>query len=225
MLIFIFPIIAIFAFSILYALYPDIYLQLIQEDSVIEYGQAGLFLLASIVGFISTAKLRKLTNKFIFWVILLFSLGCFIIFAEEISWGQRIFSVQTPASLSWRSTQNEINFHNTRAVQDHIRLFYFIACSYAATAWIFIRHSNLGALDVRRFIIPQWNAIFYFVPIAVFYYWHDYVREPNAMYILWPQVAAWRHQEFFEILFALGCFIVAITNHRKVQNLLIKPAT
>jgi hypothetical protein len=41
---------------------------------------------------------------------------CFISFGEEISWGQRIFGIETPAFIADANRQSELNFHNLYAL-------------------------------------------------------------------------------------------------------------
>lgn len=87
---------------------------LTREDSLYEVVSAILFLLTAIVflaTFIKNKKRSLLANKgnLIFLLLgLLFLFG----FCEEISWGQRIFSVATPEVLQDANRQGEINLHN-----------------------------------------------------------------------------------------------------------------
>jgi hypothetical protein len=47
------------------------------------------------------------------WVVAAFFVG-----AEEISWGQRIFGIKTPAAISELNYQNEITLHNMQFMYD-----------------------------------------------------------------------------------------------------------
>lgn len=39
-------------------------------------------------------------------------IGALVMAMEEISWGQRVFHIDTPDFFQRHSTQNELNFHN-----------------------------------------------------------------------------------------------------------------
>ncbi len=43
---------------------------------------------------------------------MIFLFVCFISLGEEISWGQRIFNIQTPKFIADANRQSELNFHN-----------------------------------------------------------------------------------------------------------------
>src|SRR5690606_35811437 len=76
------------------------------EDGVVEIIGATFFLIASVLFF----KVFYRTGDN-YWFILL-SILFFFGFGEEISWGQRIFDVETPAALKELNAQQEINIHN-----------------------------------------------------------------------------------------------------------------
>ena len=88
--------------------------ELLGEDGLVEYlsvfyWAVGLFF----SGLILLKQTKKRINKLLV-LILLFV--CFISLGEEISWGQRIFNIQTPESISKANSQGEINFHNLYAL-------------------------------------------------------------------------------------------------------------
>lgn len=95
-------------------------LRLTVEDGVVETLGAIMFLVAS-VGFglayfrsscsrQDVSALMGQTRKNIFYLLLslMFLLG----FLEEISWGQRIFGIETPTVIANVNRQEEINIHN-----------------------------------------------------------------------------------------------------------------
>ena len=79
---------------------------LMDEDGLVEYLSV-LFWGAGIIFSIFLIKIKK--NKS---VVLVFLIVCFISLGEEISWGQRIFNIQTPEFMADANRQSEINFHN-----------------------------------------------------------------------------------------------------------------
>lgn len=94
---------------------------LASEDGLYESIGAIFFLVASVFFLISYMKdkkgndfsvfsLRVQFKKNIFFVLL--ALMFFLGFGEEISWGQRIFDIQTPEAMKEINVQDEINIHN-----------------------------------------------------------------------------------------------------------------
>ncbi len=89
----------------------ELYLLIIREDGVIEYLTASFLLFASIKLFFFFLKIYKKYSVFNFGL-LSYSLVLFFGFGEEISWGQRIFGIQSPLFFSENNFQGEINIHN-----------------------------------------------------------------------------------------------------------------
>lgn len=80
-----------------------------KEDGFIEQGTAFIFLIS---GFLSASVAMKTSVRSRKIVHVLFAIGFFFCFGEEISWGQRIFGFETPEMLSESNVQNEFNLHN-----------------------------------------------------------------------------------------------------------------
>ena len=90
------------------------YRTLIEEDGVVEWLTAFSLLGCSAICFLRVFKLKgKRSRKFI---LILFLLGLFFLFGmgEEISWGQRIFNIDSSDFFLEHNTQEEVNFHNLK---------------------------------------------------------------------------------------------------------------
>jgi hypothetical protein len=83
----------------------DLAVQLASEDGIFEYATAAFFLNTAIL----LVKAFTLKRSFLF---LPLSLIFFVGFGEEISWGQRIFGIDTPESIAAKNMQGEMNLHN-----------------------------------------------------------------------------------------------------------------
>jgi hypothetical protein len=219
-IIFFLPVLILSVFVYIYVNFPDTYLRLIVEDAFVENTQALFFLLSSIIGFLSVWVIRKSGYKQIFWLILMFAVGCLFIFFEEISWGQRIFDLKTPFYFQSHNAQHEITIHNMYIFKGKIKWLYFFIGIYGGLGWIFIRNSSFKAADLRRFIIPEWYCSLYFILQSFFCIYISFIQPPGKDFFLWPQVKAWRHGELFELLLALGFFLIAFGNYRKITKLL-----
>jgi len=92
---------------------------LVIEDGPYENVGAFFFLVASCLFFLSYFASKEgndffvlQLNKNIFYLLL--GILFFFIFGEEISWGQRIFGIETPDYLKSENIQNETNLHNLK---------------------------------------------------------------------------------------------------------------
>ncbi len=111
-----------------YLLYPHFYIYLVTEDQVGEwltFSSLGLasFILALIVFFSKEHSLAKI------WYAILM-IGLFLISMEEISWGQRIFWLDSPEFFKTYNFQNEIGFHNIRALSPDKLTYIIVGCSF-----------------------------------------------------------------------------------------------
>ncbi|MEM6800300.1 MAG: hypothetical protein AAF696_02790 [Bacteroidota bacterium] len=93
----------------------DFYIWLTLEDGIIESLGAFGFLSASIL-FIFRFRTTKIGgNSYRInyrWPYLVLGLVFFVAFAEEISYGQRIFKIESPEIFQENNMQGEINLHN-----------------------------------------------------------------------------------------------------------------
>lgn len=100
-------------------------LPLTVEDGIVENVGSIFFLLASVLFLYlyyksssrENAFFGKALNRNIY--LLLLGLLLFVVFGEEISWGQRIFGWQTPEGLAEMNAQKETNFHNLWLFQSY----------------------------------------------------------------------------------------------------------
>jgi len=223
LLILVLPIFFIILFFLFYANFPRMYLGFVMEDGLIEYLQALCYLIAAVIGFLTAYRLSKTPHKFKFATISLFSIGSLLICGEEISWGQRIIGFSTPESISQINTQNEFTAHNLFFFQRHTRRAYYVISGYACFAWLIFLIYRPNPNHIVRYVVPGWETITLFAPIAVFYYLHyvhfNLARIPiSEHYVIWPEVRSSRHQETFESFFAAGFIVVALRNLRLARS-------
>jgi len=82
--------------------------ELYEEDRVFEQGTAIFFFIAGILMNIKAIKPGDLGR----WILVLGGISFIFLGMEEISWGQRIFNIETPEILKNMNDQEELNFHN-----------------------------------------------------------------------------------------------------------------
>ena len=90
---------------------------LVKEEGIIQNCSAICYLFSACLMFYLFFRSKSKAGKYLFNArrnYLLFLLGLFLLvcLGEEISWGQRIFKIETPTLLKEVNRQDEINLHN-----------------------------------------------------------------------------------------------------------------
>lgn len=112
----------------------EIYLWLVDEDSLIEWLQFLCLLGASIFLARITFCLFRAGYLGMALVYGLVTLGVWFLTGEEISWGQRIFGWETPEAMEEVNRQGETTVHNVRGVQEVVPAAMLLASLYGACA-------------------------------------------------------------------------------------------
>ncbi|MCK3682619.1 hypothetical protein [Maribellus sp. YY47] len=190
------------------------YHKMVAEDGPFENLTALALLAISGLSVARLVRQRNTRNKF--WVILnvLIVLGTFFAFGEEISWGQRIFGIQSGEYFMQNNLQGETNLHNL----------------------------EIGGVNLNKLIFSQGLVIvfgFYFVLSLVLYRrWNRFknlvdlfgVPMPRIKYsiillvctlpiLLVPDKRIW---ELWEALFATILLLVFIDPWNEKEGLLKK---
>ena len=107
---------------------PQYYLVL-QEDRLVEWLQFSLCLLGALLAAAVVRMLVRRGEYAFAATVLMVALGLVLLSGEEISWGQRVFALVTPAELATVNAQRELNVHNVEAgglrLQDAFKLVSF----------------------------------------------------------------------------------------------------
>jgi hypothetical protein len=117
------------------------------EDHLVEWLQFFCLFLASI--YFGLTVLKKVGVLRFFYI--LAALCSFFLAMEEISWGQRLFNIETPEALKAINAQNEITIHNLESVQRY-RHWYLGGVGFLGLAATFIRLSFFQPLKPDRFL-------------------------------------------------------------------------
>ncbi|MDO5980465.1 hypothetical protein [Flavivirga spongiicola] len=157
----------------------SLFLVLFDEDGVFKYLTTLFFLLSSVF-FVRSLSRKK--SLFINSYILIIALVCFFIGTEEISWGQRIFNIETPESLKHINYQEEITVHNLIPPDYHpfIYLVISLCClvffaftnnrRYEALFWVTKKYLPSKKFLVIAFLLPliSWYNMEHFEVILSF---------------------------------------------------------
>jgi hypothetical protein len=147
---------------------PSFYKTLVIEDGPIEYATAVAYFIGCFLG-LSLA--RRLTKRGLWsWAgfYTLMSVGFLFIAMEEISWGQRIFHLSTPAFFEERNIQEEIGIHNMSGFRALLHPAYMVIGFVGAFGSLIL--SGLGVpKPVLARLLPSPDLFLYFLPCFLFY--------------------------------------------------------
>lgn len=107
---FIVPFLLVF-FFIVNTIDQNYYKFITNEDNFVEWLTIVCLVLAGIFSLLIAAQIKNRSDPR-FWFFMIFAFVCVLSVLEEISWGQRIFDIQSPQFFLENSDQQEINIHN-----------------------------------------------------------------------------------------------------------------
>jgi len=158
----------------------DELINLTKEDGIIE-SLGALFLLASsMIFFITFLRDKNCNDLFLFktnknYFFLFFAILFFLGFGEELSWGQRIFNLQTPEAFTKINFQNETNLHNLKMFNElgllnANHLFTYFWVTYCLIIPLLYNKSSIAAKWLNKInlpIVPLWLAIFFLLSYSI----------------------------------------------------------
>ena len=208
-----FPAIVIFCFYVLRESKYDFYIRMIREDSLVEYLTSAIYLISSIIATRISISFFKQNSIFFGISYAILACGMFFIFGEEISWGQRILKMSSPQFFLEHSSQNEINLHNLKPIQQILHKIYIIIGAYGSFLWILLLKKKKDNLLINPYFIPTWYLASYYIPLFLFYIYHDYIM-PHNNYLGFT----WREQEPAELILSMGFFLfISINRFRQIK--------
>lgn len=211
---------AVFSFGIVvFCLYvylkwsgSEVFYRLDEEDGFIEYAQSILYFVSSFLAFFSIFKLKELKIKSFIkkaWFVLfvLSSVGLFILGGEEVSWGQRIFNIQTPESIAEKNYQNEITLHNLENVFEYVYDAYLVLGLYGVFSWLVryipLKFKGIFLYEYFRPFLSRWYLVPYFAVIVGYVIWR--FNAIDNSFDIWEEAA--------ETFLAAAVFIIFLRNY------------
>jgi hypothetical protein len=226
--IFIAPLVFIFAFVALKWTAPLLYWKLVaREDSPVEYLTSLVYFVAFVAALAIQRRFHQQRQHFYALLYLLLALGFLFICLEEVSWGQRILGVSSPEAFEEYNRQGEINLHNF-AGRYALHAAYILVGAYGAFAHLFIpQRLPKRSKRVSLLFIPDALLFFYFFAVFALYTYYDYLS-PLLVALFGPQFG-WefgrggerfmiaKDQEAAELLLAIGFLLFVERNRRRQQ--------
>lgn len=178
-----------------------------KEDGFVEYGTAFLLVCSSILLFYRLLTLFKV--KKIFWKIgILFMAAVFLFGAgEEISWGQRIFNVESSEYFIENNAQGETNLHNLVVEGQKVNKIIF---SQLLTL-ILVLYLIVTPLLYRKFDAIKKLANLFAVPIVK---WHHTIAFLLGTVLLMFMDST-RKWELYELAFGAIFFLIFLNPFNK----------
>jgi hypothetical protein len=146
---------------------PDRYWAAMQEDRVIEWWTALLFLAAFVLAIPIAVRQRRLGDALV-------ALFCLFVAGEEVSWGQRFIGYTPPSAFLEHNTQQEFTVHNFREILGQPKwILAGILAAYGVMLPLLAR-GRLGRrlLDVVRLTPPPAALAHWFAAAVVLLWWY-----------------------------------------------------
>jgi hypothetical protein len=165
------------SYSIFLFCSDEVVIHLTKEDHLYEYLCALFLLAASIMFFIAFLKDKTGNDLILFktsknYFLLILAILFFWGFGEDLSWGQRIFNVQTPAWLEQMNYQEETNIHNLklfRGLLDEGHIFNYFWITFCWIMPFLYKISPAARKFLNKInlpIVPFWLSIFFLISFA-----------------------------------------------------------
>lgn len=143
-----------------------------QEDHPVEWAQFALCAFALVVSVLAAVRFRRSGRPGLAVLMVLVALGMLVLAGEEISWGQRVLGLATPAELSSLNHQSETNIHNIDVgvdLEDLFKVFELVLGLVAASLSLVLR-SRPGRATTGFWyaVAPPLVALPGFVAIAAY---------------------------------------------------------
>jgi len=212
----IFPLIILGLFFILYNFISvDVYWWLEQEDGVNETLQFFLFLTASYFSF-SNSKSAYSHSKKCSVTISVFAFSLLFIAFEEISWGQRIFNLESSDWLIANNSQQEITIHNITPTGKlswvNLHDLFIVVGFYGGLAFLIFPQNVEKLLVLRNILVPKKKYSLYFLPTGIFYFYFEYINKLEYFVI-------GSHQEVVELILSGGFLLLALDHKKQIKKI------
>ena len=193
-------------FAVIYKIDWRVYLQLLLEDSVVEWLTFVFLFLSGLLSLFIAIQIRKRTHRY-HWFFIAFSLFCILAALEEISWGQRIFGMESPEFFLRNSDVGEINVHNV------IKTWYRVKVKYVAGWSLFLYGTCLPMLALNHRIRSLFERIRLVVPPPVLAF-SFFIA---ALIIMFDRPTG-EEEEIGELFFSLCFFLFMIMEYLKPER-------
>src|SRR5262245_16538740 len=125
---------------------------IVREDSVLEWAEVSAYGAAAVV----SARIAQRTCGLVRLAYGMLAVAAVLAIGEELSWGQRLLHLTTPATIAGANHQHELNVHNVGGAESTARLVLLGAAAYGATLPLFRRQ---GPFVPPRALVPAFAVV------------------------------------------------------------------
>jgi len=194
----------------------NIYKRLFTEDGLFEYFTSAIYLGAAAIAIVIALAFKRKERFILAAAYSLLTFGFFFVAGEEISWGQRILGIDTPAAFLESNTQQELTIHNLEPIQRMLPAIYVFVGAYGAFLWL-LTLPRIAPLRTRitPYVAPRWYLATYFLPVFLLYTHLGLATRETAWFrYRWPD------QEPAEFIMSLGFLLFVLSNrYRQILDL------
>jgi hypothetical protein len=182
------------------------------EDRVLEWGQFAGYAVGVVFGLAAAVLLFRSERRFAAAFYLLVALGCLFVAGEEISWGQRIFGLETPQTLEEINRQEEITVHNVTSIEGLFKLGELIVGLAASVGvWILFWKRSGNLSERERIFVPPLFLTSVFFGIFVFRLFRFVVYSGQKHTVI-------EYTEWPEFCLALGLAVMTVLVWRRLRR-------
>lgn len=184
-----------------------------EEDGIAEYLQAGLYAACWCMALLIVRHHVKAKNYLIASLYVLLACGLFFMVGEELSWGQRIFGWETPATLQQVNKQDETNLHNIRGVGATFKWVQGLVGAYGAFLPLVFLNPNLLSQHRKLIdaVVPHSTLIAFFLPMFIWRLYRNLWGDPEKFYYLITN-----YNEVIELILATGFFLFMVFQLKRI---------
>lgn len=198
---------------------PPLYRWLAREDSLAEWATWAIYLTAALLALPAARAFAARRERIPASLIALLGTALFFVAMEEISWGQRVFDIETPGALA-ENVQGELTLHNLPAVQHHLHRAYIVIGLAGGLGWLLAPgFRRMPRLAWVAGLIPPWTLAPWFLPVSVVYLFYETAtqrRGPDGQEFF--GCFTWGDQELVELLLATGFLLFLALVRRRQQE-------
>lgn len=180
-----------------------------EEGGVIEYGTSVAFLLAAVFAVPVARYLWMVGDKMLGVAYALFALLLGFVAFEEISWGQRLFGIQSPDFFETHNSQGEITLHNLEWVNQLIDPTLIVVGLLGAFSWFLLQWLSRSAWGWLRkgyaLFVPSWFLSSYFLVVSGVFTCTTYIAAMQNTMIIYVETA--------ELVLSLGFLMMVLTSY------------
>jgi len=196
----------------------EIFYYLDREDGPLEYLTFFLYLASCLISIVLLKIVKNLSIqkrlKYL-WIVLL-GVSAFLLFlisGEEISWGQRIFNINTPDPFVSYNMQKETTIHNAQFIFSFVYHAYFVLGIYGALSWVLnYIPIKIRGIRISTYLMPilsRWYLAPYFVVIIGYVCWRFTLTDNS--FDPWEEAS--------ETFLSIGVFLLFLFSYLDIKKI------